>query len=143
MSHSTATIADWEQEIRQLEERNRAAFLAADLPVLDELWSDDFLVNSPLQAVNDKPRLMTLLASGRIRHASHVIEIEYIRRSGDVVVVMGNDRVTDPPDGVLSRRRFTNVWQRAGDRWRCIARHAHVVSREPAEQQMPSGQHHQ
>ena len=131
MNHSTATIADWEQEIRQLEERNRSAFLAADLSVLDGLWSDDFLVNSPLQVVNDKPRLLSLLESGRIRHTSHVIEIEHIRRHGDVVVVMGNDRVTDPPDGVLSRRRFTNVWQLAGDRWRCIARHAHVVSREP------------
>jgi hypothetical protein len=51
---------------------------------------------------------------------------------GDVVVVMGRDRVTDPPDGTISHRRYTNLWRLEGGAWRCFARHANVVSREPA-----------
>lgn len=30
--------SDWEQEIRALEERGRVAFLAGELPTLDEMW---------------------------------------------------------------------------------------------------------
>jgi hypothetical protein len=40
---------------------------------------------------------------------------------------MGSDRVTDPPDGTVSHRRFTNLWRLEGDEWRCFARHANVV----------------
>jgi ketosteroid isomerase-like protein len=100
--------------------------------VLDRLWTDDFLVNSPLSLVNDKRRTLALLEAGRIRHTSLTVEIERMTRHGDVVVVMGRDRVTDPPDGMISHRRFTNLWRREGGAWRCFARHAHVVAREPA-----------
>ena len=121
----------WEEDVRAREEENRAAFLTADLAVLDGLWTDDFLVNSPLHFVNDKPRTLALLEAGRIRHSSFTVEIEHMARHGDVVVVMGRDRVTDPPDDTVSHRRFTNLWRLDGGRWCCFARHANVVAREP------------
>jgi ketosteroid isomerase-like protein len=124
----TATaIATWERDVRELEARHHAAFLAADLPTLERLWADGFLVNSPLDVVSDKARVLELLQAGRIRHTTYTYEIEHLRRHGDVVVVMGQDRVTNPPDDTPLRRRFTNVWQWDGVAWRCIARHAHVV----------------
>jgi hypothetical protein len=61
-----------------------------------------------------------------------VIDIEHRARHGAVVVVMGSDRVTDGPDGRVSHRRFTNLWRLDGGAWRCFARHANVVAREPA-----------
>ncbi len=122
----------WEQDVRACEEENRAAFLAGDLAVLDRLWTDDFLVNSPHNVVGDKRRTLALLEAGRIRHTSVTCEIEHMACHGDVVVVMGRDEVTDPPDGTISRRRFTNLWRLDGGRWRCFARHANVVAREPA-----------
>jgi ketosteroid isomerase-like protein len=122
----------WEQEIRAREEENRIAFLNADVAALDRLWTDDFLVNSPLNLVNDKRGTLTLLETGRIRHTSLAYEIERMVGHGDVIVVMGRDRVTDPPDGTISHRRFTNLWRLDGGAWRCFARHANVVSREPA-----------
>jgi hypothetical protein len=122
----------WEQVIRVREEEARIAFLAADIGALDELWSDDYAVNSPLQQVLPKPRVLELLAAGRIRHSAYEVEIEHMSRHGDVVVVMGRDSVLGPPAGVLSRRRFTNVWQLQGGVWRSIARHAHVVSQSAA-----------
>jgi hypothetical protein len=96
------------------------------------LWADQYAVNSPLHQVHGKQRLFELLRAGRIRHNAYEPEIEHISRHGDVVVVMGRDTVVDPPDGARSRRRFTNIWQLQQGVWRSIARHAHVVSREPA-----------
>jgi ketosteroid isomerase-like protein len=122
----------WEQDIRAREEENRVAFLAADVAAIDRLWTDDFAVNSPLNLVNDKPRTMALLEAGRIRHTSLTSEIELMTRHGDVVVVMGSDRVTDPPDGTITYRRFTNLWRLEEGEWRCFARHANAVRREPA-----------
>jgi ketosteroid isomerase-like protein len=123
----------WEQSVRACEEENCRAFLAADLAALDRLWTDDFHVNSPINVVSDKPRTLALLEAGRIRHTSFSFEIEHISRHGDVAVVMGRDRVTDPPDGTISHRRFTNLWRLEGGRWRCFARHANVASREPGD----------
>lgn len=127
---AAATTSIWEHDVRELEARHHAAFLAADLPTLEHLWADGFLVNSPLDVVSDKARVLELLRAGRIRHTTYTYEIEHLQRHGDVVVVMGHDRVTNPPDDAPQRRRFTNVWQWDGAAWRCIARHAHVVPRD-------------
>lgn len=122
----------WEQDVRAREEENRLAFLAADVAALDRLWTDDFLVNSPINVVNDKRRTLALLEAGRVRHTSLTAEIEHMARHGNVVVVMGSDRATDGPDGTVSHRRFTNLWRLDGGTWRCFARHANVTTREPA-----------
>ncbi len=132
VSSVSAGVAAWEQEIRAREEEARVAFVAADLLALDQLWADGYTVNSPLQQVIAKGQLLEFLRSGRIRHREYEFQIEHVSRHGDVVVVMGADRVVDPPDGTVSRRRFTNIWRLEGGAWRSIARHAHVVSREAA-----------
>ena len=121
-------MQSWEQDIRAREEENRVAFLAGDVAVLERLWTDDFMVNSPLSLVYDKPRTLALLEAGRIRHSSLTVDIEQMACHGDVVVVMGRDRVTDGPEQTISHRRFTNLWRFDGGAWRCFARHANVVS---------------
>ncbi|MDE3156587.1 MAG: nuclear transport factor 2 family protein [Acidobacteriota bacterium] len=131
-STAVQDTSEWEIDIRRCEEKACAAFLAADVQALENLWADGYAVNSPLQQVLPKARVLELLQAGRIRHLSYEFEIEYLHRHGDAVVVMGRDRVTDPPDGTVSERRFTNVWQLDGGVWRSIARHAHVVSRQAA-----------
>lgn len=120
----------WQQEIRAREDDARLAFLAGDLAALDALWSDDFTVNSPLNLLLAKRGLLEAIRAGRIRHTAYESEIEYMSRYGDVVVVMGRDTVADPPEGRVSRRRFTNVWRLEDGEWRSIARHAHVVESE-------------
>ncbi|MFL5562643.1 MAG: nuclear transport factor 2 family protein [Gemmatimonadaceae bacterium] len=121
-------IAPWEEEIRELEENGRIAFLAGDTATLAALWDDGLVVNSPLNIINDKGRVLDLLASGRIRHTRDDVVIERITRFGDVVVVMGRDTVDGPPNGALTDRRFTNIWQLRGGSWIMIARHAQVVA---------------
>lgn len=120
----------WEDEVRRCEEQVRDAFLAADADTLNRFWAEDFLVNSPLNQLAGRSQVVALLQSGRIRHTAFEYEIERMSRHGDVVVVMGRERVTDAPDGAVALRRFTNLWRLQDGRWRSIARHAHVVSRE-------------
>jgi hypothetical protein len=129
---STATqhrepATDWEQEIRTLEEQGRLAFLAGDTATLDAMWDSRLLVNSPLNIVNDKAKVLDLLGKGLIRHTRDDVEIEHIARYGDVVVVMGRDTVDGPPSNTITHRRFTNIWQLQDGAWRMIARHAQVI----------------
>ncbi|MFL5534302.1 MAG: nuclear transport factor 2 family protein [Gemmatimonadales bacterium] len=130
---STATqhrelATDWEQEIRTLEEQGRVAFPAGDVSTLDRLMDDRLLVNSPLNIVNDKAKVLDLLGKGLIRHTRDDVEIENIARYGDVVTVMGRDTVDGPPSNTLTHRRFTNIWQLQDGAWRMIARHAQVIA---------------
>lgn len=118
-------------EIRAIEETQRAAFLAADLGTLRATWAEGYHVNSPLERGVGRTLLLDLLGSGRLRHLAFESHVETIERFGDTVVVMGHDMVIDPPGDQRTLRRFTNVWQRHGDRWLGIARHAHVLVREP------------
>jgi ketosteroid isomerase-like protein len=131
-SNTASDSTTWEPEIRALEEQARVAFLDGDVETLERLWADAYIVNSPLDRVHRKAQVLDLLQSGRIRHATYECEIEQISRYGDVVVVMGHDRVTGPPAGD-AQRRYTNVWQLDNGQWRSIARHAHVVSRAAGE----------
>jgi ketosteroid isomerase-like protein len=120
----------WEDEIYAVEEENRVAFLAADISTLDRMWTDDCAINSPVNRIHTKAQLFDLLPAGIVRHTSMEFEIERMDRHGDLVVVMGNDRVTDPPDSMMSYRRYTNLWRLEHRAWRLAARHTHVVSRE-------------
>jgi hypothetical protein len=125
-------VATWEQDIRALEEAGRVAFLAADTATLDGMWDDDLLVNSPLNIINDKARVLELLKTGRIRHTFDDVVIERVERYDNVVVVMGRDTVDGPPHGAIMERRFTNVWQLQDGEWKMIARHAQIVRQAAA-----------
>ncbi|HEY8310473.1 MAG TPA: nuclear transport factor 2 family protein [Gemmatimonadaceae bacterium] len=123
---SAAPTAHWQDELLALEEQTRIAFLNGDIPTLERLWSEDFVVNSPMQVIRDNAQVIEQLRSGRIRHTAYTVDIERVVRFGDVAIVMGRDLVDGPPDGKVVRRRFTNVWQLQDGAWRTIARHAHV-----------------
>ncbi len=130
MDGSVPEIAagEWQERIRALEEQGRRAFLAQDVEALRRLWSEELLVNSPLDRVNDREQILGLLAGGVIRHLTYEIEIETLRRIGDLVVAMGHDVVTNAPGEAPRRRRFTDLWREEGDGWRMVARHASYVA---------------
>jgi hypothetical protein len=117
----------WEHAIRGLEAEGRQAFLERDLDRLEQLWSDRLLVNSPLNTVNSKRKVLELLGAGVIAHATYDTEIEHVQRYGDVVVVMGSETVTHSTAAGAVRRRFTDLWQMEGGTWKMIARHANVI----------------
>ena len=131
-STQAPSSADWEQQIRAAEERHRIAFLKNDVAALDAMFSDDFLVNSPQNRVVNKVALMGMVRGGVLAISSFDQKIESIRRYGDIVTVMGEDRVVyaapAPNAGQEHRRRFTDIWQLRGADWRFVARQATIAT---------------
>src|SRR5262245_38191173 len=121
---------DWRAEIAAVEERANAAFVNRDLERLDELFSDELVVNSPINRVNDKKKLLELVGAGVIGHVFSEIRHELVRRDGDLVIVMGADTVKDSADEPMVHRRFTNIWRKEGGRWKLYVRHANVIARD-------------
>jgi ketosteroid isomerase-like protein len=121
----------WEREVRAAEAQHVKAFLANDVAALDEMFSDDFMVNSPLNTLVEKKQLLEMVRGGTLALASFEQQIEQVRRYGDVVVVMGSDTATFAPSsrfpGVTQRRRFTDLWRHDGKRWLFVARQASLI----------------
>lgn len=118
----------WQQEIVELQDRARSAFLAQDISTFEAILADDFIVNSPINRILTKHETLDLLARGIIRHFSYEEQIEVMTRRGDFVIVMGQDIVTHTPDAPPIRRRFTNVWCETAGSWQLVARHANHIA---------------
>jgi ketosteroid isomerase-like protein len=120
----------WEKEIAAIEEEANRAFVERNYEALERLWADDMLVNSPINRINDKAKIVELLKKGVIGHVLCEIEPELVRRDGDVVIVMGADRVQDRTDTPMVNRRYTNVWRKDASGWRLYVRHANIVAED-------------
>src|SRR5678816_3531482 len=111
-------------EIVALEAALRAAQLAADVPALARLISDDLLFTGPDGQLGTKAQDLEMHRLGVVRFRSHVPEELRIRRVGaDVVVTALRARLEVEVAGHLARGtyRYTRVWARENDgRWRCL-----------------------
>ena len=119
---------EWRARISALEEDANLAFLHRDLARLDALFSDELVVNSPINVINDKQTILRLLGAGIIGHVSSKISPEWMRRDGDLVIVMGSDEVRNRESEPVLPRRFTDVWRLEDGRWRLYVRHANVIA---------------
>lgn len=126
-----------EQHVRALDDRERIAALARDVPTLERLWSEQLTVNAPNNqvVVGRRAVLDTFIHAGVINFATFEREIEFIRADGAFVIIMGLETVkplSDAPSagliaGRTIKRRFTNIWKKEEGTWRLFARHANVI----------------
>jgi ketosteroid isomerase-like protein len=136
MSMEQNRTAD-EALVRALDDQERVAALARDVPALERLWSEHLTVNAPNNqvVVGRRATLEMFVHSGVIDFSRFDREIEFIRADGDFVFVMGLETVTPLRDapraglaaGTTIQRRYTNIWKREGEAWRLFARHANVI----------------
>ena len=126
-----------EELVRSLDDQERAAALNRDVPALERLWSEQFVVNAPNNqvVVGRQQNLDKFVRGGVINFSSFERTIEFMRVDGEFGVVMGLETVvprTDAPSagliaGQVIRRRFTNIWRKEGDTWCLYWRHANVM----------------
>jgi ketosteroid isomerase-like protein len=126
-----------EETVRKLDDQERLAALKRDAPALERLWSDQFTVNAPNNAVVvGKSAVMdTFVHSGVINFSSFERKIEFVHVDGDFAFIMGLETLkplSDAPSAGLVagqevRRRFTNIWKKEAGTWRLYARHANVI----------------
>lgn len=120
--------------VRELDDQERLAALRRDGAALDRLWSDEFTVNAPNNAVviGKSAVLDTFVKSGVIDFTSFERQYEFVRVDGGFAFVMGLETLTPNKDapaaglkaGQTLRRRFTNIWKKEAKGWRLFARHA-------------------
>jgi len=115
------------QAVAACEDESRRAFVARDCERLSELWSNQLLVNSPINRVHNKQQVLDLLRAGTIAHSSFDAAIEAIEELGDLVVVMGQESIVNVPGSLVVTRRFTNVWRQERGTWQLLVRHANIV----------------
>src|SRR5436305_1901784 len=82
-----------EAQLRTANDREVAAFLAADTKALAPLWSSDFLVTNPLNKVAGKNEVLGMVTSGLLLFKSYRRTIENIRFYRDIAVVVGSEDV--------------------------------------------------
>ncbi|GAC1479875.1 MAG: hypothetical protein NVS1B4_24750 [Gemmatimonadaceae bacterium] len=126
-----------EEVVRSLDDRERLAALHRDIPMLEQLWSEQVTVNAPNNRVviGRQSNLDTFVRGGIINFSSFERAIEFARVDGGFCVLMGVEIVTPisdaPSAGLVAgrevKRRFTNIWKKEGDTWRLYWRHANVV----------------
>lgn len=126
-----------EQRVRALDEEERVAALKRDVPALERLWSDQFILNAPNNhvVVGRRAVLDAFLRSGIINFSKFERQTEFIRADGSFVIIMGLETVQpidDAPSaglvaGQLIKRRFTNIWKNEAGTWRLFVRHANVI----------------
>lgn len=126
-----ATESAATKEVRQLSDKEVQAMLHSDADAMARLWSDDLVVNNPLQKFVDKKQVLGMVKSGFLAFTSYERQIEYIRDYGNTVIVAGHETLVFsgkmPNAGKPQRLRFTAVWMKQHGRWQEVARHADVV----------------
>lgn len=132
-----ADDADIEAVVRALDDEERIAALGRDVPALERLWSDEFVVNAPNNqvVVGKTANLEAFVRSGIIDFTTFERSIEHVAVHGDLVAIMGQETVVPRADapsvglvaGQPVQRRFTNIWRRESDTWRLYWRHANVI----------------
>jgi hypothetical protein len=111
-----------------------AALVADDNAAFARGLAADLVVNNPQNAVSMPGDTARMNAAGQIRYDSYARIIEYAGLRGELVLLMGEERVVRkgaPPDQV-EVRRFTDLWRQEGGVWRLTARQATKVQAEAA-----------
>lgn len=118
-------------EIVALEARLRAAQLAADLPALDTLISDDLLFTGPNGQLATKAEDLAAHGSGAVRFRAHVPEELRVRRLAPHVALCAlraRLEVEVAGASVVGTYRYTRVWAREPDgAWRVVGGHVSAV----------------
>ena len=103
---------------------DRAAFAA--------LLAQDLVVNNPQNAISLAGATSRRNASGLITYSKYLRSVEYAGKLGDMVLLMGDERVVPKGDASMAgkevRRRFTDVWKMEAGRWVLTARQATIVT---------------
>ena len=121
-----------EETVRSLDDQERKEVLNRNYPALEQLWCDQFTVNSPANKVVIGKRNVLATVQKSAQYSSFERTIEFLRIDGDIAIVMGAETVQPIGDAPLAgqtvHRRFTHIWKKNGETWCAIARHANVVS---------------
>ena len=126
-----------ENEIRNLDKQEAEAVLKHDTTALEQLWADNFTVNTPYNVIGTRKRgdRINLFYSKFDRNIEKVIVF-----CDSLVTTMGNEVVIRKAPMTLAgqtlTRRFTHMWIKKSGKWQLAIRHANFICSEMPQQKL-------
>ncbi len=118
-------------EIGQAYGRLGKAMMAHDANGVRTVWAEDFVVNSPGDAVLHREEVIALMAQDFLDYKDFRKHITFVGEKPEVTVVMGYDTMVPlkgPGAGKQVTRPFTDVWAKRAGGWQLIARQATIAA---------------
>ncbi len=123
------------REVIACDEELRAAAHAGDSVTVDRLYAPEFVLNSPGNRIQSRAEKLEVIRERKARQTNYERVIEAAYLAGEVVVLMGRERLVwegtgTNRDGRLTRRRFTTAWRRVDGGWKQFLRQAATLPDE-------------
>ena len=144
---TASAMAEWKaanSEVASAAKEPKIASVLEAVNVIDEalikddhaafaaLLAKDLVVNNPQNSISIRGATGQRNTSGLISYSSYVRSVEYAGMLGEMVLLMGDERVVPKGDSLMAgkevRRRFTDVWKMGGGHWVLAARQATIVA---------------
>ncbi len=108
------------------------ALIVDDRATFASLLAPYLVVNNPQNGISIPGATARRDAAGLISYSKYTRSIEYAGMLGDMVLLMGDERVIPkgnaPAAGKEVRRRFTDIWKSISGRWVLVARQATIIA---------------
>jgi hypothetical protein len=120
------------EAIRKLDNERIQAQIHADVPVLDRIYSNDFIGVGPSGTVRTKPQVVADFTSGDLKFQSIITKEVQIRVYANTAVETGLSTMIGQDKGKAVPRdnRFTRVWIRRQGRWHLVLNHYSSLTTE-------------
>jgi hypothetical protein len=119
-------------EVLETVNRIDNALIEDDRAAFASFLSPDLVVNNPQNGISIPGTTVRRDAAGLISYSKYLRSIEYAGKLGDMVLLMGDERVipkgSAPMAGHEVRRRFTDIWKMKSGRWLLVARQATIIA---------------
>lgn len=106
------------------------AMMAHDAAGVRTVWAEDFVVNSPSNAVLRREDVIAVMERDFLDYRDFHKHITFVGEKPEVTVVMGYDTmvpVKGSGAGKQVMRPFTDVWAKRSTGWQLIARQATIA----------------
>ncbi len=119
-----STNGKTEQEVRQMIEKYRAAFLRRDIPTLEKIWADDYVfVNASGEVLTKAQRLANLKSGQTSLESINEEEKPTVRVYQNSAVATSRVTLTGQYSGqpVSGQYRSTHVWVKSATGWQLVS----------------------
>ena len=131
---SAARGQDTASELKTLDAKLTAAFIAHDYKMLDNHTADDFMMIDPRGGMHNKKAYFKYLGAGNSTLSDMKETDVTVRAFGDTAVVSGLLHVKAKLEGkdISPEYRWTRVYnKKKGEEWRCVLeQHTYVVPKD-------------
>ncbi len=121
------------EAVKALDAKLTEAFRARDFQLMGKHMEDGYLLIDPRGGIHTKTQYLKLLADGTAKFKDLKETDVKVRVFGDTAIVTGLLQVSGKAENkdVNAEYRWTRVYDKKGDEWRCVLEHhTHILPKE-------------